>query len=163
MAGSLNRAELIGHVGRDPEIRYLPNGDAAATLSLATSKRWKDKQSGEQREHTEWHRCVAFGRLAEIIGEYVHKGSYLRVEGELRTRKWQDKDGGDRYTTEISLREMLMLDSKGSGGGQDGDDAAPAQQSRPAPAPAALAARQQARQPQPATGEDDFLDDDIPF
>lgn len=162
MAGSLNRAELIGHVGRDPEIRYLPNGDAAATLSLATSKRWKDKQSGEQREHTEWHRCVAFGRLAEIIGEYVHKGSYLRVEGELRTRKWQDKDGSDRYTTEISLREMLMLDSKGGGSQDDGDGEAQAPQRRPAPA--SPPPRQQARQPQPATeGADDFPDDDIPF
>lgn len=115
MAGSLNRAELIGFLGQDPETRFMPNGNQVTTISVATSKRWKDKTSGDQREHTEWHRCVAYDKLAEIIGKYLAKGSYVRVSGELRTRKWQDKTGADRYSTEIVLSDMLMLDRRSDG------------------------------------------------
>ena len=113
--GSLNKVMLIGNLGTDPEIRYMPNGNAVATISLATSETWKDKETGEQREKTEWHRVVFFGRLAEIVGQYLHKGSKIYVEGRLQTRKWQGQDGQDRYTTEIlvDLRgEMMMLDRR---------------------------------------------------
>ena len=111
---SVNRATLIGRLGKDPEMRYAPNGDAIANITLATSETWKDK-SGEKQEHTEWHRISMFGRLAEIVGEYLKKGSLIYVEGRIQTRKWQDKDGQDRYTTEIIANEMKMLGSKPGG------------------------------------------------
>lgn len=111
----VNRVILIGNLGKDPEIRYMPNGKAAASFSLATSESWKDKQSGEQKELTEWHRVVAYEKLAEIIGEYVKKGSKVYIEGKLRTRKWQNKEGQDVYTTEIIADEMQMLDGKSDG------------------------------------------------
>lgn len=117
MARGINKVILVGNVGVDPDVRYLPNGNAVTTLSLATSEAWKDKVSGEKQERTEWHRVVCFNRLGEIAGQYVRKGSKLYIEGSLRTRKWQDQQGQDKYTTEIVANELQMLDSKGMGGG----------------------------------------------
>ncbi|MBN8557502.1 MAG: single-stranded DNA-binding protein [Burkholderiales bacterium] len=116
---SVNKVILVGNLGRDPEMRSFPNGDQVANVTLATTDKWKDKQSGEPREHTEWHRLVFNGRLAEIAGQYLRKGSQVYVEGSLRTRKWQDKDGQDRYTTEIRADEMKMLGSRQGMGGSD--------------------------------------------
>jgi single-strand DNA-binding protein len=118
MARGVNKVILVGNLGRDPETRYMPSGAAVTNLRVATSESWKDKQSGEQQERTEWHSVAMFGRLAEIAAEYLRKGSQVYIEGKLRTRKWQDKtDGKDRYTTEIVADEMQMLGSKGGGGG----------------------------------------------
>jgi single-strand DNA-binding protein len=117
MARGVNKVILIGNLGKDPEVRYMPSGGAVTNVTIATSESWKDKQSGEQQERTEWHNVVFFNRLAEIAGEYLKKGSKVYVEGSLRTRKWQDKEGKDRYTTEIVAGEMQMLDSRGAGGG----------------------------------------------
>lgn len=136
MARGVNKVILIGNLGADPESRYLPSGNAVANITLATSESWKDKQSGQMQERTEWHRVVFFNRLAEIVGEYLKKGSKVYVEGSLRTRKWQDKEGRDQYTTEIVANEMQMLDSRGGGGGGysegagmgGGQSAAPARQ-----------------------------------
>ncbi|KGP62808.1 single-stranded DNA-binding protein [Legionella norrlandica] len=114
MARGINKVILVGNVGSDPDIRYLPNGNAVTTLSVATSETWKDKTTGEKQDRTEWHRVVCFNRLGEIAGEYIRKGSKLYVEGSLRTRKWQDQQGQDRYTTEIIASDIQMLDSKGS-------------------------------------------------
>lgn len=111
MARGVNKVILIGNLGSDPEVRYMPNGSAVANVSLATSTAWRDKQSGELLERTEWHRVAFFNRLAEIVGEYLRKGSKIYIEGSLRTRKWQDKNGMDRYTTEIVANEMQMLDN----------------------------------------------------
>ncbi|MEQ9209749.1 MAG: single-stranded DNA-binding protein, partial [Pseudomonadales bacterium] len=116
----VNKVILVGNCGQDPEMKYLPTGTAVTNISLATSETWKDKQSGQQQEKTEWHRVVFFNRLAEIVGEYVKKGSKVYVEGRLQTRKWQGQDGQDRYTTEIVASEMQMLDSRGGDGGQGG-------------------------------------------
>lgn len=151
---SLNKVILIGRVGNDPEIRYTGNGEAIANLSLATSERWKDKNTGEQKEQTEWHRVESFGKLAEIIGQYVKKGALLYVEGQLRTRKWQDQNGQDRYTTSIRISEMKMLSKAGENAGQGGQ-----QQSAPAPQ------QQQQRRPAPPPAQGGFgdFDDDIPF
>ncbi|MCG6970379.1 MAG: single-stranded DNA-binding protein [Gammaproteobacteria bacterium] len=151
MARGINKVILIGNLGSDPEVKFMPSGDAVATLSLATSESWKDKNTGEQVEKTEWHRVVMFKRLAEIAGEYLKKGSKVYVEGRLQTRKWQGQDGQDRYTTEIVANEMQMLDSRGGGTGNFNQ--APASSNTNANA-----------QPQsaPAGGFDDF-DDDIPF
>ena len=112
MARGINKVILIGNLGGDPEVRYMPSGGAVTTISLATNEVWKDKQTGENQERTEWHRVVFFNRLAEIAGEYLRKGSKTYVEGSLRTRKWQDKAGQDRYTTEIVANEMQILDAK---------------------------------------------------
>ncbi|MBS1270116.1 MAG: Single-stranded DNA-binding protein [Gammaproteobacteria bacterium] len=117
MARGVNKAILIGHLGRDPEVRYTPSGAAVANVSIATTETWKDKQTGEQQERTEWHRVVFFSRLAEIVGEYLKKGSQVYVEGRLQTRKWQDKEGNDRFTTEVVANEMQMLGGRGGGGG----------------------------------------------
>ena len=151
MARGVNKVILIGHLGRDPEVRYTPAGVAIANITIATSETWKDKQTGENQERTEWHRVVFFQRLAEIVGEYLRKGAKVYVEGRLQTRKWQDKTTGqDRYTTEIVAENMQMLDSKGGAPSVD----APAYEK-----PAAAA----------ATGTDggapvmDSFDDDIPF
>ena len=116
MARGVNKVILVGNLGKDPETRYMPSGSAVTNLTLATSESWKDKQSGEQQERTEWHKIAMFGRLAEIAAEYLRKGSQVYIEGKLRTRKWQDKEGKDRYTTEIVADEMQMLGSKGGGG-----------------------------------------------
>lgn len=115
MARGINKVILIGNLGADPETRYMPSGGAVTNLRLATSENWKDKNTGEMQERTEWHRVVLFGKLAEIAAEYVRKGSKIYVEGRLQTRKWQDKEGRDNYTTEIVANEMQMLDSRGGG------------------------------------------------
>lgn len=156
MARGINKVILVGNVGVEPDVRYLPNGNAVTTLSLATSETWKDKTTGEKQERTEWHRVVCFNRLGEIAGEYVRKGSKLYVEGSLRTRKWQDQQGQDKYTTEIIANDIQMLDSKG--GSPSYEDmpqaqAAPMQHNAPKQQPAQTA-------PQDAF---DHLDDDIPF
>lgn len=114
MARGINKVIIIGNLGADPEVRYMPSGGAVANIRVATTEGWKDKQSGENVEHTEWHRIVLFNRLGEIAGEYLRKGSKVYIEGNIRTRKWQDKDGQDRYTTEIIGREMQMLDGRGA-------------------------------------------------
>lgn len=118
MARGVNKAILIGHLGRDPEVRYSSGGSAVANISIATTEAWKDRQTGEQKERTEWHRVVFFGRLAEIVGEYLKKGSQIYVEGRLQTRKWTDKQGVDRYTTEVIANDMQML---GGGRGAAGN------------------------------------------
>ena len=118
MSRGVNKVILVGNLGNDPETKYTPSGSAITNLSVATSESWKDKQTGEAQERTEWHRVVGFNRLAEIMGEYLRKGSKVYIEGQLRTRKWQDKDGNDRYTTEIVARDMQMLDSRGEQGSQ---------------------------------------------
>ncbi|MHB8564818.1 MAG: single-stranded DNA-binding protein [Acidiferrobacteraceae bacterium] len=112
MSRGVNKVILVGHLGRDPEMRYAQNGSAIARVSLATSESWKDKASGENKDRTEWHRVVFFGRLAEVAGEYLKKGAQVYIEGALRTQKWQDKEGKDRYTTEIVAGEMQMLGQK---------------------------------------------------
>ncbi len=115
MARGVNKVILVGNLGKDPDVRYMPSGSAVANVTLATSESWKDKQTGEKQERTEWHNIAFFGRLAEIAGEYLKKGSQVYIEGSLRTRKWQDKNGNDRYTTEIIASEMQMLGSRGGG------------------------------------------------
>jgi single-strand DNA-binding protein len=149
MARGINKVILIGNLGAEPETRYMPSGGAVTNIRLATSESWKDRNTGETQERTEWHRVVFFNRLGEIAGEYLKKGSKVYVEGSLRTRKWQGQDGQDRYTTEIVASEMQMLDSR-AGGGASFD--AP-ERSQQASAPAAQSA------PMP----DDGFDDDIPF
>jgi single-strand DNA-binding protein len=164
---SVNKVILVGNLGADPETRYMPNGDAVTNVRLATTDSWKDKASGEKKEITEWHRVVFYRRLAEIAGEYLRKGSSVYVEGRIRTRKWQDKDGQDRYTTEIEATEMQMLGQRGGGdgGGQQygGESSAPQarQQQRSAPARGALASKPAP----PPSGGGGFadMDDDIPF
>ena len=161
MARGINKVILVGNVGVDPDVRYLPNGNAVTTLSLATSDSWKDKTTGEKQERTEWHRVVCFNRLGEIAGEYVRKGSKLYVEGSLRTRKWQDPQGQDKYTTEIIASDIQMLDSKGGASSANYDDMPQAQQSS-SPAQYQNTPKQQ----QPSTAAQDAfdqLDDDIPF
>lgn len=154
MARGVNKVILVGNCGKDPETRYMPSGGAVTNISVATSESWKDKQTGETKERTEWHNIVFFNRLGEIAGEYLRKGSQIYVEGSLRTRKWQDKSGNDRYTTEIVANEMQMLGSRSGGG----DSYAPAQSSQSSSKPAS----QPASKPEPAMVEDGF-DDDIPF
>jgi len=169
---SVNKVILVGNLGRDPEVRYSPDGAAICNVSIATTSQWKDKASGERREETEWHRVVMYNRLAEIAGEYLRKGRSVYIEGRLKTRKWQDKDtGADRYSTEIVADQMQMLGGREGGGGEGGgyggggfDEGAPRQQrSAPAPRPAA---QQQRPAPAPAAAGGANLadmDDDIPF
>lgn len=120
MARGVNKVILIGNLGADPETRFMPSGGAVTNIRLATSESWKDRQSGQMQERTEWHRVVFFNKLGEIAGEYLKKGSKVYIEGSLRTRKWQGQDGQDRYSTEIVASEMQMLDGRGEGGGQGG-------------------------------------------
>ena len=155
MARGINKVILIGHLGADPETRAMPSGMTVANMRLATTESWKDKQSGEQQERTEWHNVALFGRLGEIAAEYLRKGSQVYIEGRLRTRKWQDKEGRDRYTTEIVANEMQMLGGRGGGapsggGGAGGESAARSTEHAEAAAGGAGASRE------------DF-DDDIPF
>ena len=145
MARGVNKVILVGNLGADPDTRYMPSGAAVTNIRVATSESWKDKQTGEQQERTEWHNVAFFGRLAEIAAEYLRKGSQVYIEGSLRTRKWQDKQGNDRYSTEVIANEMQMLGGRGGGMSATPARASGGQASRPAPAPA-----------------DDF-DDDIPF
>jgi single-strand DNA-binding protein len=163
---SVNKVIVVGNLGRDPEMRSFPSGDQVANVTIATTDKWKDKQTGEMKEATEWHRVVFNGRLAEIVGQYLRKGSQVYVEGSLRTRKWTDKDGIEKYTTEIRADQMQMLGSRQGMGGPGGDDGgggyeAP-RQSAPARAPAAAAPRQAPAASKQASGFDD-MDDDIPF
>jgi single-strand DNA-binding protein len=144
---SVNKVILIGNLGADPETKYLPSGDAVTNIRIATTDTWKDKTSGEKKESTEWHRITFFGRLAEVAGEYLKKGASVYVEGSLRTRKWTDKDGVDRYSTEIRADDLKFLDRRPSGG-----DAQPRAESKP---PTAAAKK-------PA-GKFDDMEDDIPF
>src|SRR5579862_4574213 len=153
MARGINKVILIGHLGADPETRAMPSGMTVANMRLATSENWKDKQSGETQERTEWHKVALFGRLGEIAAEYLRKGSQVYIEGRLRTRKWQDKEGRDRYTTEIIANDMQMLGGRGGGGG--GGSGAYAESA----GSAASGAREAAA---PAVAQEDF-DDDIPF
>ena len=160
MARGVNKVILVGNLGNDPEIKYMPSGGAVANISIATSSSWKDKNTGEMNEKTEWHRVVFFNRLAEIAGEYLRKGSQVYIEGRLQTRKWQDQSGNDRYSTEVIGNEMQMLGSRGgAGGGMDGGGNAPStnyNQSQSAPK------TKQAAPSGPAPDFDSF-DDDIPF
>ena len=186
MARGVNKVILVGNLGGDPEVRYMPNGNAVTNVTIATSESWKDKQTGQQQERTEWHRVCFFNRLAEIAGEYMRKGGKVYVEGALRTRKWQDQSGADRYTTEIVASEMQLLDSRGGS-----DNQSPVQQQRaarpaaqPAPQPTSRhrgspnegvptsqqyrkqqQAAQQASVPHaaPPPNQFDDFDDDIPF
>jgi single-strand DNA-binding protein len=159
---SVNKVIIIGNLGRDPEVRYTPNGSAVCNIGVATTRTWKNKDSGDKVEETEWHRVVFYDRLAEIAGEYLKKGRSVYVEGRLKTRKWQDKDGAEKYTTEIIATDMQMLGSReGMGAGSSGGDEGGGYE-RPAPAarPAAAAAnRPAAKSP---SGFSD-MDDDIPF
>jgi single-strand DNA-binding protein len=158
MARGINKVILIGNLGKDPETRYMPSGGAVTNLTLATSESWKDKQSGQMQERTEWHRVVFFNRLAEIASEYLKKGSKVYIEGSLRTRKWQGQDGQDKYTTEIVANEMQMLDGKG--GGQP--DYAPAMGGQRAAAGGQQHPSAPADMDHAPAGFDSF-DDDIPF
>ena len=154
----INKVILVGNLGADPETRFLPSGGSVTNIRIATSESWKDKQTGQPQERTEWHRVVFFNRLAEIAGEYLRKGSKVYVEGALRTRKWQDQSGQDRYTTEIVANEMQMLDSRGGGGGGDSYD-----QSSYPEASAGGSAGGQRSQPEPQPMDTGDIDDDIPF
>ena len=156
MARGINKVILIGNLGVDPETRYMPSGGAVTNIRLATSESWKDKNSGEMQERTEWHRVVFFNRLAEIAAEYLRKGSKVYIEGSLRTRKWQGQDGQDRYTTEIVGNEMQMLDSRSMGGSADFDSGGrPATPGRQSPQPQ--------KSPQESPPDMNGFDDDIPF
>ena len=155
---SVNKVILVGNLGADPEVRYMPNGDAVANVRLATTESWKDKASGEKREITEWHRVVFYRKLAEIVGQYLKKGSAVYVEGRIRTRKWQDKEGQERYTTEIEANEMQML------GGRQGASSSGGEVeyggSMPSSAPASGGGRAAPAKKAPSF---DDMDDDIPF
>jgi single-strand DNA-binding protein len=152
---SVNKVIIVGNLGRDPETRYLPSGEAVANISVATTDKWKDKATGEAKEITEWHRVAFFGRLAEIAGEYLKKGSQVYVEGSLRTRKWQDKEGKDRYSTEIRGDVMQMLGSR-AGAGEPRAEREPAAPRGEGAAKSAAAAKKPA-------GKFDDMEDDIPF
>ncbi|MEQ1546633.1 single-stranded DNA-binding protein [Methyloglobulus sp.] len=165
----LNKVTLIGNLGADPEVRLMPSGGSITSIRLATTSRWKDKQSGERKEATEWHRIVFFNRLAEIAGEYLKKGSQVYVEGRLQTRKWQGQDGQDRYTTEILAQELHMLGSRSGGTGNFGAEQGQNTNYSPAAAPASNQYQPatpqnnpSAMSPPPPPDYDDF-DDDIPF
>lgn len=153
MARGVNRVTLIGNLGNDPNIRYTASGSSVANITVATSETWKDKETGDSKEKTEWHRVVFFKRLAEIVGEYLRKGSKVYIEGKLQTRKWKDKEGNDRYTTEIIAREMQMLDSRASTQRQE--------QSQPHPSSHQHSKEDTADED--TRGVDDFVDEDIPF
>lgn len=151
---SVNKVILVGNLGQDPEVRYTQSGAAVANVNIATTDTWTDKDSGEKREKTEWHRVIFFGRQAEVVGEYLKKGSSVYVEGNLQTRKWQDKDGNDRWTTEIRARVMQMLGGRGDGGGSRGGTP---------PAPPANTGGDKKPAAAATTPADDDFDDDVPF
>jgi single-strand DNA-binding protein len=168
---SLNKVQIIGNLGRDPEVRYTPNGNAVCNVSVATTRQWKNKESGDKQEETEWHRVVFYDRLAEIAGEYLKKGRSVYVEGRLKTRKWTDKEGKEQYTTEVIATEMQMLGGRegmggGGGGGADEgggyNEGAPRSAPAPASRPAASAAAARPASKPSSTGFDN-MDDDIPF
>lgn len=155
MARGINKVILIGNLGAEPEVRYMPSGQAVANVGLATSESWRDKETGENQERTEWHRVVFFGKLAEIVKEYLHKGSQVYVEGRIRTRKWQDRDGHDRYTTEIVANDMQMLGGRGG--------ATAPMEHEPPPYGEAQAASPASVSSGSGSGAAPDLDDDIPF
>ena len=157
---SVNKVILIGNLGRDPETRYTADGAAVTNITIATSDRWKDKATGEMKEATEWHKVAFFGRLAEIAGEYLKKGRPVYVEGKLRTRKWQDKDGQDRYTTEVIADNMQMLGSREGMGGAAGGDFDASEDSRASARSSSPSSSRSAAKPAPSVAE---MDDDIPF
>jgi len=161
MARGINKAIIVGNLGKDPDVRYTANGGAVANVTIATTEQWKDKQTGEQQEKTEWHRVVFFGRLGEIAGEYLKKGSQVYIEGRLQTRKWQGNDGQDRYTTEIVANELQMLGGRPAGSSAGGGYSKPDQQQQPAAASAVGGGA--ATAPAMGGGADDGFDDDIPF
>lgn len=160
MARGINKVILVGNLGADPDTRYMPSGKAVTNIRIATSESWKDKQTGDQQERTEWHGIVLYDKLGEIAAEYLRKGSQVYIEGSLRTRKWQDKEGKDRFTTEIIARDMQMLGGRGGGGGSGGQGGASggeeprSRPSRPA---------QEERSAPPPADEGGGFDDDIPF
>jgi single-strand DNA-binding protein len=158
MGRGINKVILVGNLGKDPEVRFMPNGGAVANVTIATSESWKDKQTGQQNEKTEWHQVVFFNRLAEIVGEYLKKGSQVYVEGKLQTRKWEDKNGNERYTTEIVANEMQMMGGRGQSQGgtpQQGGNQGGQQQGQP---------QGQGQPQQGQQGEDPYgFDSDIPF
>jgi single-strand DNA-binding protein len=157
---SVNKVIIVGNLGRDPEVRYTPNGSAVCNVSVATTRSWKNKESGDKSEETEWHRVVFYDKLAEIAGEYLKKGRSVYVEGRLKTRKWQDKDGVEKYTTEIVATDMQMLGSReGMGGGAASEEGGSYERAAPAARPAAAAANRPAAK---SSGFSD-MDDDIPF
>jgi len=162
MARGVNKVILVGNLGADPETRAMPSGTTVANIRIATSESWKDKQTGEQQERTEWHRVALFGRLGEIAAEYLRKGSQVYIEGSIRTRKWQDKEGKERYSTEIVANDMQMLGSRGGAGGSEGTSRGGGRETSGAPP------RDHGDYGEPAgsgagpSGKDDF-DDDIPF
>ena len=161
---SVNKVIIVGNLGRDPETRTFPNGDQVANVTIATTDRYKDKTSGEMKEITEWHRVSFFGRLAEIVGQYLRKGSQVYVEGSLRTRKWTDKDGIEKYSTEIRADSMQMLGSRqGMGGGNAGGDDGGYEGTRGGSARAPAAPRAPAAAPAKSASGFDDMDDDIPF
>ncbi|MCG5495711.1 MULTISPECIES: single-stranded DNA-binding protein [Ectothiorhodospira] len=168
MARGINKVILVGNLGNDPEVKYMPSGSAVANVSIATTDRWKDKQSGEMQDRTEWHRVVFFGRLAEIAGEYLRKGSQVYVEGRLQTRKWQTQDGQDRYSTEIVANEMQMLGGRGGSGGgsSSGFDSSGGQWDQSPPrdqgGPGSSGGQSSGQSSGSRPGPSDF-DDDIPF
>lgn len=162
MARGLNKVMLIGNLGADPEMRYTAKGSAVANVNLATAEAWRDRDSGEQQERTEWHRLVFFGRLAEIAGEYLRKGSQVYVEGRLQTRKWQDRDGNDRYTTEIVVNDMQMLGSRGGSGGGGGGSGGPGGEARGGHGGSERAPQRETAPSYDEAPMNDF-DDDIPF
>jgi single-strand DNA-binding protein len=157
MARGINKVILIGNIGGDPEVRYMPNGNAVTTLSVATTESWKDKNTGDKQERTEWHRVVCFNRLGEIAGEYVRKGTKVYIEGSLRTRKWQDQQGQDKYTTEIIAADIQMLDSKGGSPTAAYADYTQNQQ------PTESSQKSPQYAPEASANAFDGLDDDVPF
>ncbi len=162
MARGINKVILVGNLGNDPETRYMPSGDAVTNISVATSESWKDKQTGEQKEKTEWHKVVMFRRLAEVAAEYLRKGSQVYIEGKLRTNKWQDRDGNDRYTTEIIADEMQMLGGRGGGGGSYGAGGGSSGGGSSGDGSSGGGSNAPSGGGQSAPPKDDF-DDDIPF
>ena len=179
MANGINKVILVGNLGKDPEVRYAASGSAIANITIATGESWKDKQTGEKQERTEWHRVVMFNRLGEIAGEYLHKGSKVYIEGRLQTRKWTDQSGMDRYTTEIVANDMQMLDSRGAGGstnynqgaqaggapmgGQQGGGQAQNNQYNQSNNPAQGGQQAAGGGAAPANNNFDNFDDDVPF
>ena len=163
MARGINKVILIGNLGNDPDTRYTQGGSAITNISLATTNAWKDQDTGETQERTEWHRVVFFGRLAEIASEYLRKGSGVYVEGRLQTRKWQDQNGNDRYTTEVVANEMQMLGGRSGAGDSPGRAAAPADAGGYPSRPAASAGGPPNAPPAGGDADNNFADDDIPF
>src|SRR6202163_3682475 len=163
MARGINKVILIGNLGADPETRAMPSGTTVANLRIATSENWRDKQTGEQQERTEWHRVAFFGRLAEVAGEYLHKGSQVYIEGSLRTRKWQDKQGNDRYSTEIVGNDLQMLGGRGGGAASAPGAGAAARGAAGASGGAGAGASTESEESGGGSGRGDDFDDDIPF